>query len=596
MTQERSNATGRTGSPLDGFESEKPTGHKGRGLKVAMWSALGVVVLAGAYVAAQVATADQIPRGTTVVGVEIGGLSRTDAIATIESSLAERATQPLTVTAGQLSADIDPVEAGLGLDARATVAGLTGFSLAPGDLVRSLFGGDEIAPSVTVDDELLTSALEDAAGSLRTEPVDGKVAFIDGRVEVLPATPGLEVDVARARDKVIGAFPATTGPVDLPVKKVEPQITQAETDAAKLTGTTLVSAPVRVEVAEQKAELPISVLGAAATFVAKDGALALTLDAETIAKAVLDRTNDLEEKATAAKFTFKDGKPKITGGKTGLALDRDALAASVLTAATTPGTRTATTKLVETESDSSRAALEKLGVKEVVSEFSTSLAGSYAARNANLALAAKKITGQLIKPDAEWSLTEAISPITLEGGYKNAGIVDRGRLQDGVGGGLSQMATTTYNAFFFSGVEILEHRPHSYYFSRYPEGRESTMFTGSIDMRVKNDTPYGILMQASVRDGKVVVKLWSSPHFTVKSTTSPRREVVQPRTIYSTEQGCIAQGSGSPGFAVTVTRKVSHDGELVKDESSAWRYTPQNRFVCGPDPAKEKAKKAQDDD
>lgn len=588
-------STGRTGSPLDGFEPEKPTARNGRGLKVAMWSALGVVVLAGGYVAAQVVTADQIPRGTSVVGVEIGGLSRTEAIARIESSLAEQATQPMTVTAGQLSADIDPVDAGLGLDARATVAGLTGFSLAPGDLVRSLFGGDEIAPSVKVDDELLTSALEDAAGSLRTEPVDGKVAFIDGRVEVLPAKPGLEVDVARARDKVIAAFPAAAGPVDLPVKEVEPQITQAETDAAKQTGTTLVSAPVRVEVGEQKAELPISVLGAAATFVAKDGALALTLDAESVAKAVLDRTNDLEKKATAAKFVFKDGKPTITGGKTGLALDRDALAASVLAAATTPGTRTATTSLVETESDSSRAALEKLGVKKVVAEFSTSLAGSYAARNDNLALAAKKITGQLIKPDEEWSLTEAISPITLEGGYKSAGIVDRGRLQNGVGGGLSQMATTTYNAFFFSGVEILEHRPHSYYFSRYPEGRESTMFTGSIDMRVKNDTPYGILMQAWVRDGKVVVKLWSSPHFTVKSTTSPRREVVQPRTVYSTETGCIAQGSGSPGFAVTVTRKVSHDGELVKDESNAWRYTPQNRFVCGPDPAKEKSKKSQDD-
>lgn len=595
MTQDRTGTGAQKGSPLDKFEQEAPKERTGRGLKVALWSALGVVVLAGGYVTAQVVTADQIPRGTTVAGVDIGGRSRADAVALLDAQLGERATAPITVTAGELTSELDPAEAGLGLDARGTVAGLTGFSLAPADLVRSLFGGDEIAPSITLDDELLRKEIGETAESLRTEPVDGKVAFVDGRVEAVPAVPGLEVDLERARTKILDAYLTVTGPVDLPTAQVEPAITQAETDAAQKTGTALVSAPVRVEVDGQKAELPIYVLGAAATFVAKDGTLTLDLDKDTLAKAVLDRTSDLETKATAAKFVFKDGKPTISGGKSGLALDRDALAASVLAAGTGPGTRTATAALVETESESSRKALEELGVKKVVAEFSTPLADSYAARNANLTLAAKKITGQLIKPGEEWSLTETLSPITLEAGYVNAGVIDRGRLQDGVGGGLSQMATTTYNAFFFAGVDILEHRPHSFYFSRYPEGRESTMFVGSIDMRIKNDTPYGLLMQSWVKDGKVTVKLWSTPHYTVKSSTSPRRDVVQPRTVYSTEKGCIAQGAGQPGFAVTVTRKVSLDGTVVKDESNAWRYTPQNRYVCGPDPATQKPKKSDDD-
>src|SRR5690606_1771233 len=131
----------------------------------------------------------------------------------------------------------------------------------------------------------------------------------DGRVEAVPAVPGLEVDLERARTKILDAYLTVTGPVDLPTAQVEPAITQAETDAAQKTGTALVSAPVRVEVDGQKAELPISVLGAAATFVAKDGTLTLDLDKDTLAKAVLDRTSDLETKATAAKFVFKDGKP-----------------------------------------------------------------------------------------------------------------------------------------------------------------------------------------------------------------------------------------------------------------------------------------------
>lgn len=595
MTQERTGTTAPKGSPLDRFEAEKPKARSGRGLKVALWSGLGLVVLVGGYVAAQVVTADQIPRGTTVAGVEIGGRSSTDAVGILEKELGARASAPLTVTAGTLTSELDPGSAGLGLDARGTVAGLTGFSLAPEDLVRSLFGGAEIAPSITLDDALLRSALGATAESLRTEPVDGRVAFVDGRVEKVDAVPGLEVDVERARTKILDAYLATTGPVDLPTVPVEPAITQAETDAAQQTGTALVSAPVRVEVEGQKAELPISVLGASASFVAKDGALTLGLDEDAVAKAVLDRTTDLETAATEAKFVFKDGKPKISGGASGRALDREALAAAVLAAGTAPGARSATATLVETESDSSRKALEALGVTEVVSEFSTPLTDSYAARNANLTLAAKKITGQLVKPGEEWSLTETLSPITLEAGYVNAGVIDRGRLQDGVGGGLSQMATTTYNAFFFAGVDILEHRPHSFYFTRYPEGRESTMYVGSIDMRIKNDTPYGILVQSWVKDGKVTVKLWSTKHYDVKSSTSKRRDVVQPRTVYSTDSKCIAQGAGQPGFAVTVTRKVSLDGTVVKDESSAWRYTPQNRYVCGPDPATVKPKKSDDD-
>lgn len=579
-------------SPLDRFEAEAPRARTGRGLRAALWTGLGVVVLAGGYVAAQVATADTIARGTTVAGVDIGGRSRAQAVEVLEAALAERETAPIAVTAGDLTGTLDPAAAGLALDAEATVVGLTGFSLDPGDLVRTLTGGSEVAPSLVIDETALATALDATAASLRTEPVDGAVLFVDGRVESVDATPGAEVDVARARDRVLGAYLVSVDPVDLPVVPVEPAVTQAETDAARELGTALVSAPVRVEVADQRAELPISVIGAAASFVATDGTLELGLDPGTLGDALLERTTDLEKKATDASFVFKDGKPTIKGGRSGKGLDRDALAAAVLAAGTTPGDRVARVELVETQAEESREKLEALGVEKAVVTFSTNLGVSSSARLHNLTLATKKVTGQLILPDEEWSLTEALSPITLEGGYRGAPVISNGRLQDGVGGGLSQMSTTAYNAFFLSGVDILEHRPHSFYFSRYPAGRESTIAVGSIDMRIRNDTPYGMLLQSWIKDGKLVVRIWSTPHYEVTTETSPRREVVQPRTVRSTAPGCIAQPAGSPGFLVTVTRDVSLDGEVVKDESSSWRYTAQNAYVCGPEPRP----KASDDD
>lgn len=578
--------TGSKASPLDGFDVDGP--RRSRSPKILMWTGACLVVLVGLYFAAQWAVSDKVARGTTVAGVEIGGKSVPDATAALEEGLADRLTEPVAVEAGGLSAEIDPVKAGLALDAAGTVDGLAGFDLSPAHLWYTLVGGDDVTPRVTVDDAALDAELTAAAEALRVEPVDGTVVFADGQVAATPATAGSEVDVDAARDVVVTSWLTTDGPLTLPVVAKAPAITQEETDAALALGRTLVSAPVRVEVADQTAELPISVLTSAASFVPVDGDLQLQMDKDLVAEAVLDRTADLEKKAADAKFVFVKNKPVIKGGDSGLGLDREGLATAVLAAGTAGGDRTARVELVAVDAKESKEKLEALGVKEVVAKFSTPLGASNAARIHNLELGAKRVTGELILPGETWSLTEAIGPITAENGYKAAGIVSNGQLTEGVGGGLSQMATTTYNVGFLLGVEDVEHRPHSYYFSRYPEGREATIFVGSIDMRFKNDTPYGILMQSYVRDGQVTVRAWSTPHFEVKSTTSPRSGVVYPKTQYSTAPDCIAQGAGSPGFTVTVTRKVYLDGELVKDEPRTWRYNPQNAVVCGKAPSDKK--------
>ena len=67
-----------------------------------------------------------------------------------------------------------------------------------------------------------------------------------------------------------------------------------------------------------------------------------------------------------------------------------------------------------------------------------------------------------------------------------------------LGGGLSQISTTTYNAAYFAGMDIVTHKPHSRWFSRYPEGREATIWSPDLDMKFKNSTPYGVLVQAWV--------------------------------------------------------------------------------------------------
>ena len=339
-------------------------------------------------------------------------------------------------------------------------------------------------------------------------------------------------------------------------------------------------APVSVTVADQVAELPTTALAAAATFTPTDGDLVLAFDGAKLVEDVVARTNNLLANSSDATFVFVDNAPVIQPGVPGTTLDPAALADAVQSAALSDE-RTAAVDLVPNDPEQSTEALEALGVTTKVSEFATPLTNE-ADRTENLRIAAGKVNGVLVKPGETFSLTEAIGPFTRENGYKEAHIIVNGNIVDGVGGGLSQMSTTTYNVGFFAGMVDIEHQPHSYYFTRYPEGRESTLYDGQIDMRWRNDSPYGVLLQSWIGDGKLHVAAWSTPYYTVETTTSGRSNVVEPTTEHRTGARCAPQTAGGAGFSVSVWRKVTitETGEEVINETNKWRYRPQNAVVC----------------
>ena len=567
-----------SGSPLEVFaDSSTPS----RVPRVLMWTGLGLVICAGAYVGGQWSVADKTPSNASVVGLPIGGMSADEAVAVLDKGIAGLSAEPIAVIGGDKEGTLDPVAAGLEVDSAATVNGLTGFSLAPSHLWDNFFGGGPVTPVLRVDDVALTEQFKVLAVSLGLAPVDGGVVFTEGEANLTPAKNGQVLDVEAARSEILDGWLTTTGPIPLTMKPAAPLITEAKTAAAFAEAQQLVSAPISIAVAGQVAQLPAKTIGAASTYVLRNDDLVLQLDPKALKTAVIDRTIDLETKAKNARFEFKKGKPVIVGGKTGRSLDAAVVAKQVELVGTGNGERTAKVDLIKVEADESRKKLKGLGVNKVVAEFTTPLGASNAARVHNLILGSTRVTGSVILPNETWSLTDTLAPISAEGGYRSAGIVNNGVLTEGVGGGLSQMATTTYNVGFFAGLEDVEHRPHSYWFTRYPEGREATIYVGSIDMKFKNDTPYGIVMQAFVKDGSLTVRAWSTPHYRVETTTSARSNVQVPTTSRDTSGSCIAQPTGSPGFSVTVFRKVFLGDKLVRDEAKAWGYRPQNAIVCG---------------
>lgn len=568
-------------SPLEEFDADRP---RRRWLRTVLVVVGVLVVLGGGYVGAAYALADRVPRGTTVAGVDVGGMTTADAEQALTDGLGSLATEAVPVTAQDITGSVDPSTAGLTLDVEATVERLTGADLRPQRLWLHVVGGQAEPPVTRVDDAALDTALDTLGGSLSLAPVDGSVVFADGDAHAVDAVDGWSLDVDAARQQIVDTWLTAARPLELPTEVVEPDITQEETDAAlQDVASRVAAAPVGVEVAGQTVELPVDVLTSVSSMVPEDGDLVLRMDGAALVDAVLARSTDLLTTASDARFDLSSGSPVIVPGVPGTTLDPDALATAVAKAAVAD-TRAAKVELVESDPAQTTKALEDLGITQVVAEFSTPLT-SEPRRTQNIAAGAAAINGTLVRPDEIFSLTDALGPIDAAHGFTTAGAIVNGEHTDAWGGGLSQLSTTTYNAAYEAGMEDIEHKPHSEWFQRYPAGREATIYTGTLDMRWKNNTPHGVLVQAWVADGRTWVRLWGTPYWEVTSESGPKTNVVQPTTVYSQSPTCAPQSAGNPGFRITVTRTIKLNGEVVAVEPSTWTYKPQNQVVCGPDPA-----------
>jgi vancomycin resistance protein YoaR len=224
------------------------------------------------------------------------------------------------------------------------------------------------------------------------------------------------------------------------------------------------------------------------------------------------------------------------------------------------------------------AQAEKIKPKEVISTFSTQFPYN-PPRTENITIAARTLNGTFVAPGQTFSLNGVLGQRTAAKGYNSAPVIVNGRLTKDFGGGISQLSTTLFNAIFFSGARIEEHHPHSFYISRYPEGREATISWPDVDNRFTNDTGYGILIQAFVSGNSVTVTFHGTKVWDIEAAKGPRRNVVQPKNIVDDRPTCVPQ-TPTPGFDVTVTRIFKKAGKVVKTSSFNTHYIPEDNVRC----------------
>ena len=223
---------------------------------------------------------------------------------------------------------------------------------------------------------------------------------------------------------------------------------------------------------------------------------------------------------------------------------------------------------------------------ELVSRFTTYYPPGQP-RVINIRRAAVLLDGTLVAPGARFSLNERLGKRTRARGFVPAPSISGPIHVDSLGGGVSQVATTLYNAAFFAGLRLIAHTPHSFYISRYPKGREATISWGGPELVFQNDWPAPLLLRMKTTPTSITVWLYShSLGRRVSTVTHPATNYVRPRTVYIKDATLppgtqrILQSAGASGFSISYTRRVYEDDSVRRDERYSWTYSPENQVIA----------------
>jgi vancomycin resistance protein YoaR len=578
---------GLNGAPDGGPEGEKkkPNLRKAGIIAGAVFGAL--VVLYGVDLAL---SSGEVPRGVTVVGVDVGGESHEDAEAMLRDQIEPRLTKPIEIKAGDVSTKVEPEKAGLTIDWQATLDNAGEQPLNPITRLTSFFTTEEVGVKTTTDNAALTAAVEALRVEIDRAPAEGSVRWEGLTPTAVEPKQGQKLDTAAAKDALLTEW-ANGDAIEFtvettPVKTTSEGVKQAIEQIAK----PAVSGPVVVRGEGKDATIKPQDIASSLSFAPaeKGGGLTAKLDQKKIVAACKPQLASTEVEGQDAEVVFSSGAPSVTPSVDGKAIDWKKSLTPLMDVLKKKDGRELKATYAKKPAKVTTEAANKLGIKEVIGEFTT---GGFASDSGvNIRTVAADVNGAIVKPGETFSLNGHTGPRTTAQGYVDAGVIKEGKADRAVGGGISQFATTLYNAAYFAAMTDAGHQEHSYYISRYPAAREATVFqnpdgSSVIDLRFTNDSDTGVAIQTIWSPSSITVRIWGTKHYEVESITGGRSDFTDPQEKEGPKEGCHPS-AGAPGFTTTDTRIIrdASSGAEVSRKTRTVKYNPQPKIVCPPPP------------
>jgi len=538
-------------------------------------------------------TLNRIHPGITVSGETVGGLTRPQAEAKIAELVEEAGNSVVVLTKDEYRWPLRADDLGVDIDVEATVAdayNLTrdrNFFVDLGTRISLYFSSRDVELQGVMDDERTERFLDLVSEKLDDPAVNAGLRIEGGDVTVIEGRDGLVVDreLLRCRlEQVFFSFHSTEIPV--PMKTESPRIQATDTAAAVAEARTMIGSSATLFLGDNEWPVTTSNIADFMDFTVEGGSRLVPFISAEKAVPLFDRINDAVKLDPKNAGWSTDGKnatiiPSVAGRK----LDREKTA-EILTEITKSSTgRRGEIAVSEIKPDRTTEDAEAMGIKAALGSYTTEFGGSENRRD-NVQLAAQIIHNTLIAPGEQFNFNDVVGRRTSDRGFKTAPvIVEGGRLEDDLGGGICQVSTTLFNAAFFAGVEITERWNHSRYLSSYPAGRDATVSWPAPNLRFRNDTPGWILIRSSASRNSVTFVIYgtsqgrkvtytTSDFYNIRLATEKREKTDE---IFVGETR--VKDGGQDGKEIRVVRTVTQDGKVIHKDTFISNYPMFSRVV-----------------
>lgn len=211
------------------------------------------------------------------------------------------------------------------------------------------------------------------------------------------------------------------------------------------------------------------------------------------------------------------------------------------------------------EPDITLEKINDLGIETLLGRGESDYGKSPASRIHNIKIGMAKFNGVILKPGEEFSFNNLLGAIEEKEGYQAELVIKGGLLVKEYGGGLCQVSTTVFRAAILAGLPITERKPHSFPVQYYnPQGFDSTIYPGVVDLKFINDTSAHILIQTKVAGSKLTVEIYGS---------DDGRKIKM--------EGPVQYDQKSSGaMKAYFTRKIYKGSQLAKEERFDSTYKP----------------------
>jgi vancomycin resistance protein YoaR len=581
----------------------------------AAWATIAIAVafdvaLFGAVAERLVYNGRVLP-GVHVAGASVAG-AHTDTARSRLTKVADTMRQRvIEATAGPTELHATAADLGLRVDVDATLAaarhdGHSGnpIDAAAGFVLRRI-RNDDIGVQVHLDAHDVDATLARWDRESITGVRNAGITIHGTSVSVVAGHSGHGIDLARARTMLVAAASAPGDPtISLPLVSRQSAVSAADAQTVAERARKILSGTYTVHSGGHTFSVTAADVGHALGARVQADRLVLTIDGAHLRAAVAAPIRAIGTPPVDATFTVEtNGHVAVVPSHDGTGPDFATIGRAILA-----GQREFDVPFGPTQPAHDTAWAQRLGITGLVSSFTTHHPCCQT-RIQNIHRAASIIDGTIIEPGQVFSLNDAIGPRTQARGFVQAPVIADGEFSTDFGGGVSQLSTTTFNAAWWGGFEIVSHQPHSIYISRYPMGREATLDYPQIDMKWRNNTDHGVWLRTSYtgtsvtvslygnNDGRVVRETYGTcsvgPEYDTLTesrclhiiTTTPigTKMVTCPATNPSDDPddkcatlptGQTASGAGGEtGYSVEFYRTITQPGKPATVEHYRWTYT-----------------------